>query len=359
MTSFHTELSGRTFWPRIVAQVILPLRMLKVPIAVLIIAVAAQLPADRTIRVSVTVGGAPASGVQLTIARPSEPGTYPSLPEATETLRGYLESIGPPPAGLPNVIAMTRTTTPAALDQDPALVQNVMPTYTDDARGVGLQGFAEAKIAIQEDGTVGNIELIRRLGFGLDQKVVDALKQWKFKPAMKDGNAVGSTMTVTVNFTLASASRPPTPVATTDTTGNAILTNLPSGRFVLIAKRDGLVGIARVVMPAVNPSASISLVPASSIRGQVRDSSGAPLAGFHVNLGLRSEQTFIEGATTLTDAAGRFSFPSVMPGDFYFRVKPPAPSPVVYYPASPDFERAVSVPVEAGKEIVGIDVEVR
>jgi TonB family protein len=46
------------------------------------------------------------------------------------------------------------------------------------------------------------MKVVRPLGMGLDQKALDAVKQWKFEPAMKDGKPVAVQINVEVNFRL-------------------------------------------------------------------------------------------------------------------------------------------------------------
>jgi TonB family protein len=57
-------------------------------------------------------------------------------------------------------------------------------------------------IAVKADGTVEFRDFRKTLGFGLDQKAVDAVRKWRFQPAMKDGQPVSSLMVVQTQFTL-------------------------------------------------------------------------------------------------------------------------------------------------------------
>jgi TonB family protein len=55
---------------------------------------------------------------------------------------------------------------------------------------------------IGEDGLAHNIQVVRGLGLGLDEKAVQAIQQWIFKPGMKDGQAVPVRANIEVNFRL-------------------------------------------------------------------------------------------------------------------------------------------------------------
>jgi periplasmic protein TonB len=57
-------------------------------------------------------------------------------------------------------------------------------------------------LVVGADGLPREIKVQRTLGLGLDEKAIEAVKQWKFKPAMKDGNPVAVRISVEVNFHL-------------------------------------------------------------------------------------------------------------------------------------------------------------
>ena len=52
------------------------------------------------------------------------------------------------------------------------------------------------------DGKPHNIRVVRTLGLGLDEKAIEAVKNWRFEPAMKDGKPVAAQTNVDVNFNL-------------------------------------------------------------------------------------------------------------------------------------------------------------
>jgi TonB family protein len=84
----------------------------------------------------------------------------------------------------------------------PAIVREVKPDYTEEARRRGVEGDVVLEIVVRRDGTVGNIRLLQGLGSGLDQRAVDAVRQWRFSPAMRQGTPVDVMVEVAVEFKL-------------------------------------------------------------------------------------------------------------------------------------------------------------
>jgi TonB family protein len=85
---------------------------------------------------------------------------------------------------------------------EPRLRSRTDPEYSEDGRKARAQGTVELLIVVREDGTVDFKELTKRLGYGLDQKAIDAVKKWRFEPGKKDGKPVPVYVSVLVNFTL-------------------------------------------------------------------------------------------------------------------------------------------------------------
>jgi protein TonB len=86
----------------------------------------------------------------------------------------------------------------------PALIKDVKPVYTTEAREKKIQGVVELEAVVLEDGTVGDVRITKSLDqtYGLDDAAVAALKQWQFKPGQKDGKAVKVLVAVEMSFTL-------------------------------------------------------------------------------------------------------------------------------------------------------------
>ena len=55
---------------------------------------------------------------------------------------------------------------------------------------------------VRADGSVGNVEVIKSFGAGMDEEAVKAVKQWQFKPAEKDGETVAFKACITMSFSL-------------------------------------------------------------------------------------------------------------------------------------------------------------
>jgi periplasmic protein TonB len=85
---------------------------------------------------------------------------------------------------------------------EPRILSQVQPEYSDDARKARMQGTVELLIIVRADGTVQFDSVRKSLGYGLDQKAIEAVKQWKFMPGRKDGRPVPVYVSVLVNFSL-------------------------------------------------------------------------------------------------------------------------------------------------------------
>jgi len=76
------------------------------------------------------------------------------------------------------------------------------PEYSEEARKAKYQGTCVLWLVVGPDGQTRDIKVARTLGLGLDQKAIEAVKQWKFEPAMKDGKPVAVQVNVEVTFRL-------------------------------------------------------------------------------------------------------------------------------------------------------------
>jgi TonB family protein len=84
----------------------------------------------------------------------------------------------------------------------PSVVSKMDPEYTEVARAAKYQGSVLLGVEVGPDGLAHNIRVLRSLGMGLDEKAVEAVLRWKFRPGMKDGEPVAVAASIEVNFRL-------------------------------------------------------------------------------------------------------------------------------------------------------------
>jgi TonB family protein len=84
----------------------------------------------------------------------------------------------------------------------PALIFQVQPEYTDEAKLAKMQGTVLLNMIVDEAGEPEYVHVLRGLSDGLDDKAVEAVRQYKFKPAMEDRTPVPVSLNVEVNFKL-------------------------------------------------------------------------------------------------------------------------------------------------------------
>lgn len=82
------------------------------------------------------------------------------------------------------------------------LLRKTEPEYSELARKSKLQGVIVLYVQISPEGNATQMHVTKRLGMGLDQKAMEAVKHWKFKPGMRDGKPVTVEATIEVNFRL-------------------------------------------------------------------------------------------------------------------------------------------------------------
>jgi TonB family protein len=76
------------------------------------------------------------------------------------------------------------------------------PEFSEEARKAHYGGTVWLAIIIDAEGHARNIHVIKSLGMGLDEKAMEAVSKWKFRPAMKNGHPVAVRATVQANFRL-------------------------------------------------------------------------------------------------------------------------------------------------------------
>ena len=86
--------------------------------------------------------------------------------------------------------------------EPPRLLREVKADYTDEARRANIAGEVELEIVVRRDGTVGDVKIIRGLRGGLNERAVQAVRQWRFAPGRMKGVPVDVVVEVGVEFKL-------------------------------------------------------------------------------------------------------------------------------------------------------------
>lgn len=86
--------------------------------------------------------------------------------------------------------------------EPPRLLHEVKAQYTEDARRRGITGDVLLEVVVRRDGSVGEARVLHGLGYGLDERAISAVRQWRFAAAQRKGVAVDVLVEVAVEFTL-------------------------------------------------------------------------------------------------------------------------------------------------------------
>lgn len=84
----------------------------------------------------------------------------------------------------------------------PQVLNKVEPQYTKAAKNKKIQGTTVLFVVINTDGQAQDIRVTKSLDAGLDQKAIEAVRQWSFEPATKDGEPVAVQATIEIHFKL-------------------------------------------------------------------------------------------------------------------------------------------------------------
>jgi TonB family protein len=84
----------------------------------------------------------------------------------------------------------------------PVLISKIEPEYSEEARKAKYSGSVLLSIIVDQNGLPRDIKVVRPLGLGLDQKAIEAVMKWRFRPGMKGGRAVSVQAQVEVSFRL-------------------------------------------------------------------------------------------------------------------------------------------------------------
>jgi len=84
----------------------------------------------------------------------------------------------------------------------PKIIYQPDPEYSEEARKAKYSGTCMLWLVVGPDGKPRDIRVARTLGLGLDEKAIEAVRTWRFEPAMRDGRPVAVMINVEVSFRL-------------------------------------------------------------------------------------------------------------------------------------------------------------
>jgi TonB family protein len=84
----------------------------------------------------------------------------------------------------------------------PSVLSRVDPEYSEEARKAKYSGAVMLSIVVNTDGRADSIKVIKSLGMGLDEKAIEAVQRWRFRPGTKAGVPVRVRAQIEVNFRL-------------------------------------------------------------------------------------------------------------------------------------------------------------
>ena len=91
---------------------------------------------------------------------------------------------------------------PEPRERGPRANYSPMPEYSQEARQMRISGTVVLSVVVGVDGLPHDVTVYKKLGYGLDEKAVEAVKRWKFQPAMKDGQPFEKQVYVNTSFKL-------------------------------------------------------------------------------------------------------------------------------------------------------------
>jgi protein TonB len=106
--------------------------------------------------------------------------------------------IGPGGSGTPGITTRSQR----GRIMPPVLIYRVEPEFSEEARKAKYQGMVILSIEVDTSGRATNFRILRGLGLGLDEKAIEAVSRWRFRPGSLDGKPVVTSATVEVSFHL-------------------------------------------------------------------------------------------------------------------------------------------------------------
>jgi len=80
------------------------------------------------------------------------------------------------------------------------VIYQVEPEFSEEARKAKFMGIVTVNLIVDTKGMPQNVHVLKGVGMGLDQKAVEAVRQYRFKPAIAEGKPVPVELNVQVDF---------------------------------------------------------------------------------------------------------------------------------------------------------------
>jgi protein TonB len=84
--------------------------------------------------------------------------------------------------------------------QAPTVLVESEAEFSEEARKAKFSGSVQVYLWVEADGTPSHVRVVRGVGMGLDEKAVEAVRKYRFRPATKDGKPVAVDLYIDVNF---------------------------------------------------------------------------------------------------------------------------------------------------------------
>src|SRR5262249_33786620 len=111
------------------------------------------------------------------------------------------EAKAPAPAAKPQRTRIgDGSTIPNSAITPPRVVEFQPPAYTNEALLAHIEGTVTLEASVKVEGEVQILRVVKGLGYGLDEKAIEAVKSWKFAPATRNGAPVDAVTQVDVDF---------------------------------------------------------------------------------------------------------------------------------------------------------------
>lgn len=126
-------------------------------------------------------------------------------------LQGLLPREATPQTGAPRGTTVPATPArgqgrgaPASSATAPVAIYTTKPQYTEDGRKNRIQGTVILDVTILDNGTIdpSSIKVVRGMGYGLDERAIETVREWRFTPGTRDGKPVATSAKLEVTYRL-------------------------------------------------------------------------------------------------------------------------------------------------------------